>query len=92
MLWLSIIGIIALFFIWKIYTRYRIRKTAQASNVVYLNQYRKSNQKRTMQKVQKCEKCNKYKRLHFYADPAGKITGLCKECDHNEKSNMMLRL
>ncbi|MBD7967958.1 hypothetical protein [Paenibacillus gallinarum] len=92
MLWLAIIGIVALFFIWLTYKRFRIGKAEKTSNVVYLDHYRKMNQNKTMKKVQKCEKCNKYKRLHFYASPSGKITGLCKECEVNNKSNQMLRI
>lgn len=92
MLWLSIIGIVASCCTWITYRRYHVSKVKKSSNVVYLDHYRKNDHNKKMQKVQKCEKCNKYKRLHFYASPSGKVTGLCKECEYNDKSNKMLRI
>ncbi|WP_211745132.1 hypothetical protein [Paenibacillus sp. Marseille-Q4541] len=92
MLWLSIIGIAALSLLYIGYQRKTSRKVKKASNLVHLDQFRKNRDKQSVQKVQKCGKCNKYKRLHFYADPVGKITGLCKECENNESSKKMLRI
>ena len=92
MLWLSITGIVALFIVWMTYKRYPIRKAKKASNVVHLDHYRKNGHKKSVQKDQKCGRCNKYKKLHFYADSVGEITGLCKECENNDKSKKMLRI
>ncbi|MCM3784096.1 hypothetical protein M3231_14025 [Neobacillus mesonae] len=87
MLWYMLFGIGAICIIITLGIKLKQRREKSSrSNVIYLKDVRMQT------KLQKCYKCKKAKKLRFYSDPSGKVTGICKECETQAGGQKMLPL
>lgn len=58
----------------------RLSKRRQRSNVVSLHKHKQRKAKEAAAVGQICSRCSKQQPLMFYANDAGVVRGLCKEC------------